>query len=152
MGFLGEHECKLDAKGRIKIPAGIKKQMNPSAKGRFVVNRGFERCLVLYPYDEWEKIRMRVDRLNTFKKKERDFVRYFYRGATEVVLDGTDRLNLPKHLLEYAGIKKDSLLSAHKNVIEMWNKKAYEDVMKMDSDKFSDLAQEVMGGFDDIPE
>lgn len=145
MGFLGEHECKIDAKGRIKLPTAIKKQLHPSTKGRFVVNRGFEQCLVLYPFDEWERVRSKVDHLNTFKKKERNFVRYFYRGATEVALDGTDRLNLPKHLLEYGSIKKDALLTAHKNVIEIWNIKLYEKAMRMDSDEFAELAEEVMG-------
>ena len=148
MGFLGEHECKIDAKGRVKVPIAIKKQLNPDAKGRFVINRGFEKCLVLYPYDEWEKVKARVDKLNTFKKKERNFVRYFYRGATELVLDSTDRLNLPKHLLEYANITKGALLTAHKNVIEVWNKEMYESEMGMDSDIYAELAEEVMGDND----
>ncbi|NNC94161.1 MAG: division/cell wall cluster transcriptional repressor MraZ [Chitinophagales bacterium] len=150
MGFLGEHECKVDAKGRIKVPAGIKKQLSPSANGRFVINRGFEQCLVLYPFDEWEKVKAKVDRLNTFKKKERNFVRYFYRGATEIILDATDRLNLPKHLLDYAKIEKMALLTSTKNVIEIWNKDLYESEMAMDSDIYAELAEEVMGD-DDTP-
>ena len=122
MGFLGEYEVKVDAKGRIKLPAALKKQLHPSAQGKFVVNRGFEKCLTLYPHNEWEVVSAKVSRLNTFEKKKREFVRFFLRGATEVVLDNIDRLNLPNHLLEYADVKDECLLTAANNKLEIWNK------------------------------
>src|SRR5580658_8540227 len=106
-GFLGEYLCSLDNKGRVKLPAGLKGQLAPENNGRFVINRGFEQCLTMFPWEEWQKISARVSKLNTFEKKKREFVRYFYRGATEITLDTTDRLLLPKHLMEYAGITKD---------------------------------------------
>ena len=149
-GFLGEYDIKLDPKGRFKLPAALKKQLHPELQGRFVVNRGFEKCLVLYPYNEWELISAKVNKLNTFEKKKREFVRYFFRGATEVVLDATDRLNLPNHLLEYADIKKDCLLAANNNKIEIWNPTRYEELMTMQSDDFADLAEDVMGDKFDI--
>ena len=144
--FLGEYECNLDAKGRIKLPISLKKQLNPTANGRFVINRGFEKCLILWPFDQWEKVIGRVNKLNTFRRKERAFVRYFYRGATEIVMDATDRLNLPKPLFSYARIDKSVLLCAQNDVIEIWNKQLYEDLLSIDSDAFADLAEEVMGG------
>ena len=147
-GFLGEYPVSVDAKGRLKIPTALKKQVNPAVNGRFVVNRGFEKCLVLYPYDEWEKVVARVNKLNTFKKEHRDFVRIFYRGATELVIDAADRLLIPKHLLEFGGIKSDALLAARNTVIEMWNEKIYQTQMKADSDQFAELAERVMGGQD----
>ncbi len=147
-GFLGEHDCKLDSKGRLRLPAALKKQLQAAAAGRFVVNRGFEKCLVLYPYDEWQKISQRVNSLNTFEKKKRLFVRYFYRGATELVLDTNDRLNIPNHLLKYAEISKELFLASRQNVIEIWNKEHYEEQLAMDSDTFADLAEEVMGDND----
>jgi len=149
-GFLGEYYCKVDAKGRIKVPTALKKQLEPAANGRFVVNRGMEKCLSLYPFNEWDKITTKVNKLNTFEKKKRAFVRYFYRGATEVALDATDRLLLPKHLFEYADIKGEVLLTAQKSIIEIWNPKQYEEMLAMDSDEFADLAEDVMGDFDDI--
>lgn len=144
-GFLGEYEVKMDAKGRIKLPAGLIKQLDPGNNGRFVINRGFEKCLVMYPMNEWEKISSKVNKLNTFERKKREFVRYFYRGATELQLDSTDRLNLPNHLLKYADIGKDLLLAAHNNTIEVWNSTRYEELMSIESDDFADLAEEVMG-------
>lgn len=143
--LLGEHICKLDNKGRMKLPASLKGQVSAENKGRFVINRGFEKCLTLYPWDEWEKVSAKVNKLNTFERKKREFARYFFRGATEVVLDNADRLLLPKLLQEYAGIQKDVLLSARNNVIELWDKDVYEELMAMDSDTFADLAEEVMG-------
>lgn len=151
-GFLGEYEVRIDVKGRVKLPSGLKKQLNPETKGRFVVNRGFEKCLVLYPYNEWQAVSAKVNKLNRFVRKNREFIRYFFRGATEVLLDSSDRLNLPNHLLQYAGVKKEGLLAANENIIEIWNKQHYEKLMTMESDDFADLAEEVMGDQNGDPE
>lgn len=148
-GLLGEYQIKLDAKGRVKLPSGLKKQVDPAIKGRFVINRGFERCLVLYPWNEWEKVSAKVNKLNRFVKKNREFIRYFFRGATEVQLDSSDRLNLPNHLLQYADIDKELLMAANNNIIELWNKERYDALMEIDSDDFAELAEEVMGDDDD---
>ena len=148
MSFLGEYELKLDAKGRLRLQGTLKQQLSPEAKGRFVVNRGFEECLEIYPINVWQDVRKKVEKLNQFKKKERAFIRYFLRGATEVVLDGADRLNIPKHLLEYAGIKGDAIITPGKNTLELWNKAKYEKELAMDSDSFADLAEDVLGDID----
>jgi len=151
-GFLGEYELTVDAKGRVKLPAALKKQIDPAIQGRFVVNRGFEKCLVLYPFNEWEAVSAKVNKLNRFVKKNREFIRYFFRGATEVVLDGADRLNLPNHLLQYADVKKELLMAANNNLIEIWNRQRYAELMAIDSDDFADLAEQVMGGEPEPPE
>ena len=79
--FIGEYECKVEVKGRIMFPVGFRKQLDPSAQEKFVVNRGFGKYLVLYPMNEWEKINEQLTTLNMFVKKNRDFVRYFQRGS-----------------------------------------------------------------------
>ena len=145
VAFLGEHTVKIDTKGRLRLPGALKQQMKPENKGRFVVNRGFESCLEIYPIDVWEKVRSRIERLNQFKKKERSFIRYFMRGATDVCLDGQDRLNLPKHLLEYAGIQGEAILTPGKNTLELWDLKRYDDELNISSDNFADLAEDVLG-------
>jgi MraZ protein len=143
--FIGEFECKIDVKGRVLLPAGLKKQLAPEAQEKFVVNRGFEKCLVLYPFNEWTVISTEINQLNLYTKKNRDFVRYFYRGATEMSLDNTNRLLFPKQLLEYAGIDKDVVLFAYSNRIEVWAKGLYENLLTDEPDDFSLLAEEVMG-------
>jgi MraZ protein len=148
MGFLGEHEVKIDAKGRLRIPSSIKEQLSPAAKGRFVVNRGFEQCLEIYPFDVWEKVRARLNKLNQFKKKDRAFIRAFLRGATELVIDSADRINLPNHLLDFAGITTDAIITPGKNTLELWNKDNYEKELDINSDDFADLAEDVLGDLD----
>lgn len=148
MGFLGEYEIKIDDKGRMRLPAGLKKQMSPAANGRFVVNRGFEKSLEIYPFDVWEKTRAKVEKLNNFNKKNRQFIRAFLGGATELVLDTADRINIPKHLLEYADITGEAILTPGKHTLELWNKKRYEAELDLDSDNFSELAESVLGDID----
>ena len=143
--FLGEYDCRLDAKGRIMLPAGLKRQIAPEAQDKFVVNRGFEKCFMLYPSNEWESITAEINKLNIYNKKNREFVRHFFRGATELKLDGTGRLLIPKRMLEYADIKKDLILFAYLDRIEAWDKDAYEGLMTNAPDDFSKLAEEVMG-------
>ena len=144
--FIGEFECKLDAKGRLMLPSSLKKQLDPAAQERFVMNRGFEKCLVLYPKNDWEYISAEVNKLNQYVKKNRDFIRYFYRGATELGLDGTGRLLFPKRMLEYTGAKKEVVLFAYGNRIEVWDKKTYNGLLADEPDEFATLAEEVMGG------
>ena len=143
--FLGEFECKLDAKGRLMLPSALRKQVSPEAQEKFVVNRGFENCLALYPLNEWQKISAEVNRLNMYVKKNREFARYFYRGATELELDAAGRLLIPKRLLEYAVADKDIILSAFANKIEVWSKEKFESVLNDEPADFASLAEEVMG-------
>lgn len=143
--FIGEFECKLDAKGRLMLPASLRKQLDPAAQESFVMNRGFEKCLVLYPKNDWKYISEEVNKLNQYVKKNREFTRYFYRGATELGLDGTGRLLFPKRLLAYAGVEKEVVLFAHGNKIEIWDKKVYDNLLTDEPEEFANLAEEVMG-------
>jgi MraZ protein len=143
--LLGEYDCKLDSKGRVLFPSGLRKQLHPEVQDRFVVNRGFEECLSLYPYDEWQNITREIDKLNLYVEKNRKFVRYFYRGATELQLDSNSRLLLPKKLLEWADIEKTVVLFAYANRVEIWDKDKYENLLTDEPEDFADLAEEVMG-------
>jgi len=144
-GFLGEFPCAVDNKNRLRVPTGLLKQLLPGDAGKFVINRGFEKCLVLYPASEWSRIFARINKLNTFKKENREFKRTFLRGATELVLDSAERILVPKQLMDYADIKDEVILSANGSIIEMWNPEHYDTLMSGDSDKYSDLAEKVMG-------
>ncbi len=146
MAFLGEIVIKLDDKGRMRIPTALKEAMSDKAGHRFVVNRGFENCLTLYPYDVWENVKSGVDKLNTFKKAEREFVRIFYSGATVCSLDGSDRINIPNQLIDFAGMTKDIILTPVKNYYELWDVTKYNAMMQAeDGSSFEDLAERVMG-------
>src|SRR6476620_12371980 len=93
-GFLGEFEATLDAKGRFLLPAGFKKQLTETETSRFVINRGFEKCLALYPMRTWEPLFARITGLNEFDPKQSEFRRAFLNGATFVEPDTAGRLLL----------------------------------------------------------
>jgi len=143
--LIGEYTCKIDDKGRLTLPSGLKRQIPTEAQEKFVVNRGFENCLVLYPYNEWKVVTEKINKLNQYKKEVRSFIRHFFRGATELELDGSSRLNLPNTLLQFAAIDKEVVLFAHTNKIEIWNKATYDAMLDGDTDGFADLAESVMG-------
>lgn len=143
--LLGEYECKMDAKGRMRLPSGLISQLGEEEMYSFVINRGFEQCLMLYPEDAWERISEEVNNLNLYNKKNRNFVRYFYRGAHKVAMDSADRILISKRLLEYAEIEKEVILSAYNDRIEIWAKDKYDEFLEEEPDDFSDLAEEVLG-------
>lgn len=151
-GLVGEYECKLDAKGRFLFPSGLKKQIDPSANELFMVNKGFENCLTLYPMNEWEKVSKRLAKLNLFKEKNRRFYRLFHQGAKQLTLDNAGRILIPTALMERIGLKKDVMLTAYNDRIEIWDKAEYMRMMEENMNDFADLADEVMGdiGDDDV--
>jgi MraZ protein len=140
----GEYECKLDAKGRLIIPAALKKQLPKAAKDTFFINRGFEKCCVLYPANEWELIAEEINKLSDYIAKERQFKRYFLRGASKLEMDTASRVLIPKQLQEYASAKTEIVLLAYGNKIELWSKEGYDKMLSEEPSDFSALAEEVM--------
>jgi len=132
------------------LPAALKKQLSPILQNGFVVKRAvFQSCLELYPMSEWEALMQRINKLNRFKKKNNDFIRRFTAGVKVVEIDTTGRLLIPKDLVVFADISKEIVLSAAVNIIEIWDKDKYEQVIDDATVDFADLAEEVMGQDDD---
>ncbi len=145
IGFLGEYESTLDLKNRFLLPAGFKKQLPDDGSARFVINRGFEKCLTLYPMSSWEPIFKNISALNDFDPKVREFRRYFLNGATVVEPDSAGRILLQKSFIEHAGLEKDIVLVSAVNKIEIWDKSKYTKFFETFSpEAFSTLANEVM--------
>jgi MraZ protein len=145
--FLGEYEVSVDAKGRFLLPSGFRKQIADGSGGKFVINRGIENCLTIYTLDTWNAISDKINKLNDFKPNVREFKRLFLNGATMVEIDNADRILLPKQLQEYAGIKKDAVMSAQGNKVELWDKDTYYNYLRDHAAGFSKLAEEVAGDF-----
>jgi MraZ protein len=144
-GFHGEYEATVDAKGRFLLPGGLKKQL-PEGENRFIVSRGFEKCLTLYPLKSWDLITSKIAELNEFEPKVRQFRRQFLGGATEVELDNAGRMLLPGSLKEFASLGKDIVLVAALDRFEIWDATKYNQLFEdFSSDAFSKLAEEVMG-------
>lgn len=147
IGFLGEYEVTLDSKGRFLLPAGLKKQLPEADSASFVINRGFEKCLTMYPLKSWEPIFTNISKLNDFDPKVREFRRWFLNGAIQMELDGAGRLLVPRNLMDHAGLEKDVVLVSAVNKIEIWDKVKYQQFFDSFSpEAFSDLAAEVMQG------
>lgn len=145
--LIGTYECKVDAKGRLPLPSGLKKQFAPVMEEGFVLKRSvFQKCLELHPMSEWNKVMEDVNKLNRFVKKNNDFIRLFTAGLKVVEVDGNGRIQIAKDLIAFAGIKKDVVLSSNVNVLEIWDKDAYEKVVDIEEADFAALAEQVMGG------
>ena len=145
IGFLGEYEVTMDAKGRFLLPAGFKKQMPEDWSNQFVISRGIEPCLTLYPMKTWEPIFTQISQLNDFDPKVRNFQRLFLNGATNVDMDTAGRLLIPQNLKDIAEIDKDIVLFAKVKVIEIWDKRKYKQLFEtLSANDFSSLASEVM--------
>jgi MraZ protein len=145
-GFHGEYQSTIDAKGRFHLPGSLKKQL-VEGENRFIVSRGFEKCLTLYPLKSWQVILDRISQLNDFDPKVRQFRRQFLGGATEVELDAAGRILLPPTLREFALPGKEIVLAAALDRFEIWDASKYKQLFEdFSADAFSDLAQEVMAG------
>lgn len=148
--LIGTYDCKVDAKGRLMMPSGMKKQLVSIIEDGFVLRRSvFQPCLELYPMSEWQTVMQKVNKLNRFKKKNNDFIRRFNAGARIVDIDGSGRLLIPKDLIGFAGISKNIVISPAVNIIEIWDKDRYEQAIDDAAIDFADLAEEVMGQDDD---
>lgn len=148
--LIGSYECKVDAKGRLMLPAALKKQLAPALQNGFVLKRAvFQSCLELYPMAEWEVLMKDINKLNRFKKKNNDFIRRFTAGVKVVEVDATGRLLIPKDLIAFSGITKEIVVSSAVNILEIWDKEKYEQAIDDATGDFADLAEEVMGQDDD---
>lgn len=144
--LIGTYECKVDAKGRLPLPAGLRKQLAMVMEEGFVLKRSvFQNCLELHPMSEWNKVMSEINQLNRFVKKNNDFIRQFTAGVKVVEIDANSRIQIAKDLVAFAGISKDVVLSSSINVIEIWDKDKYEQSVNVDEIDFAQLAEEVMG-------
>ena len=149
INLIGTYECKADAKGRLMISSAFKKQLSPILQEGFVLKRAvFQPCLELYPMQEWNEVMLKVNSLNRFVKKNNDFIRRFTAGVRVIELDASGRLLIPKDLCQFAGIKKQIVLSSAINIIEIWDKDNYEKTIDDTATDFASLAEEVMGNTD----
>jgi len=146
LNIIGTYECKADVKGRVMVPAALKKQLAPVATSGFVIKRAvFQPCLELYPMEEWQLLMEKMSKLNRFNRKNNDFIRRFTAGVKTVEMDSAGRLLIPKDLSSFAGIEKGIVISSAINIVEIWDKNKYEQAINDAASDFADLAEDVMG-------
>jgi MraZ protein len=143
----GTYECKVDTKGRLVIPVGLKKQFADCMNDMFVIKRSvFQQCLEIHTMKNWQKIMDDLGQLNRFVKKNNDFIRVFTAGVKIVELDANNRMQISKDLVKFAKIEKEVVLSASIDFVEIWDKELYESIINnVDDVDFAQMAEDIMG-------
>ena len=136
--FMGEYNYTLDDKGRLTIPAKIREQLGHD----FIVTRGLDKCLFVYPKEEWENVISKYKELpNT--KNARNYLRFLFSGATSNEFDKQGRINIASPLKNYANLKKECVIIGVNERLEIWDKESWESFIKDNEENLSDIAEEL---------
>ena len=143
--FTGEYSNTLDLKNRVNIPAKFRKALDPINDKTFVITRGFDPCLALYPISEWNIVEHQLASLSSIRNRNREFVRSIVRYASYVQYDKQGRIIIPDNLKNYAEIEKEVLIIGMINKIELWSPEKIKkyDNNQMNIDDFDDLADDI---------
>ena len=120
--FIGEFSHSIDNKNRIILPVKFRESLGEG----FIITKGLDGCLYVFPKDEWEVLERKLKQLPLTSKDARAFVRFFFSGASEVTIDKQGRALLPQNLLEYAQIEKEVITIGVSNRIEIWSKNQWD--------------------------
>ena len=142
--FRGQFTYSIDSKGRISIPAKLRKHVSPEANETFVMTKGTATCIDIYPLDEWQQIEQRLLKLNPFNPDDAKFIRMFSQFASEDTMDSQSRILIPHSLIEYARIEKEVLILGALKKIEVWNPVVYEDYINQSTETYEQIAAKVM--------
>jgi len=143
--FKGQAENSVDEKGRLAIPAKMRRVLTPEANETFTATLGFDQCIALYPNDRWEQMEDEFDRLNQFNSETRLFIRDTLRWAEEVSLDKQGRIVLPKELMREADLGDTALVIGALDHIEVWDPDQYEAYLDDRPAPKEEVAEKVMG-------
>jgi len=145
--FIGEYSYSLDSKGRINMPAKFRQVLSKDNKNTFVITRGMDACVWVYPLNQWLEIEKSLRSLSSLSKIHRTFVRNTARYATPSTYDKQGRITIPPSLVDYAGLDKDVLIIGMVNKMEIWDTKNLEktekEALEIDLTEYDDLAQKI---------
>jgi len=144
LSFKGSYTYSVDDKGRVSLPAKMRKSVSPEANETFVITRGFEKCLFVYPNDEWNKIETNLRRLSSYDPEHRRFVRTLLELAVESQFDVQFRLSIPQDLREYADIQGEVRIIGALERIELWNPQLYSEYKSKQTEPYESIAAKVM--------
>ncbi|NLY10373.1 MAG: division/cell wall cluster transcriptional repressor MraZ [Firmicutes bacterium] len=138
--FMGEYQHSLDSKGRLIIPAKFRENIGEGA----VITRGLDNCLFLFPIAEWKILEEKLKALPLTKADARQFVRFFFSGASECEFDKQGRITLPQNLRTYGEIDKDVVVIGVSNRIEIWSKERWEKYVLEAEDSYETIAENIV--------
>jgi MraZ protein len=142
--FRGHYIYSVDAKGRVSIPAKLRKHVSAEANDTFIMTKGTAACIDVYPLDQWQQFERKLLELNTFNPLNAKFVRMSLQFATEDNLDTQSRILIPQTLLQYAKIDKEVLILGALKKIELWNPGVYDEYLIQTPETYEQIAAEVM--------
>ena len=142
--FRGQFTYSVDAKGRVSIPAKLRKHVSPEANDTFVMTQGTGKCIDVYPLDQWLIFEKKLEELNPFDPNKAKFIRMILQHAAEDTLDSQSRILIPQKLLEYANIEKEVIILGALKKIEVWNPKEFEKYMNETPETYEQIAAQVM--------
>jgi len=146
--FIGEYAYSLDSKGRVNIPAKFRQSLSADSQNTFVITRGLDPCIWVYPLEQWKEIENNLRNLSSVKNIHRTFVRDTARYASPSTYDKQGRITLTPSLTEYAGLEKDVLIIGMINKIEIWNPNTLKMVdqqnLEIEPDAYDDLADKII--------
>ncbi|EFM12810.1 MraZ protein [Paenibacillus curdlanolyticus YK9] len=138
--FMGEHQHSIDDKGRLIIPSKFRESLGDT----FIVTRGLDNCLFVYPRNEWSVLEQKLKALPLMKSDARAITRFFFSGATECELDKQGRVNLPKHLCEYAKLDKECVVLGVSSRVEIWSKETWAGYYEQSEEAFNEIAEKLV--------
>jgi MraZ protein len=138
--FLGEYQHSIDDKGRIIIPAKFRDALGPD----FIITRGLDHCLFIYPRSEWNQLEQRMKSLPSMAANARAFTRLLFSGASECEWDKQGRIHVPAHLREYAKLEKDCTVIGVSTRVEIWDKATWEEYSRQSQDSFNEIAEKLV--------
>jgi MraZ protein len=146
VAFRGHADNHLDAKGRMAVPAKMRRALSPEAEERFVATRGFERCVHLYPRDEWERMEAEFRKLNGFDPRVRYFLNMMQGWAEDVALDSQGRVMIPRTLCDFAGLTPGETvrINGALDYITVWSPEAWTEFEAAQAEQFGALAFDIL--------
>ena len=142
--FYGEFDHRLDKKGRIIIPSDFREASKENYVDKFFVTRGLDKCLFMFPEEEWKSQEARFRGLSFTKSEARKFNRLFFSGAVLVQPDKQGRILIPAYLKNYANIKKEIVLIGVSSRIEIWSREGWGEFYSTTKDSFEDIAEKLI--------
>ena len=143
-GFKGRYVSTLDSKGRVAVPAKLRRVSPDGTADRFVLTLGLDGCLFLFPPEQWDKIVARLEEISFTQRKAKYFTRMLLSNAEDVELDGQSRIRVPQTLLASAGIEREVLFIGALRRIEIWRPDRYDRYLQEFEESYEDVAEELL--------
>lgn len=137
--FIGEYQHSIDSKGRIIIPSKFREELGYE----FVITKGLDNCLFVYPKEEWKILEDKLKSLPLTNKDARAFIRFFFSGASESILDKQGRVLIPSNLRDHCKIEKDAVVIGVSTRLEIWSKEQWENYIDEDNLSYDSIAEKM---------